>query len=287
MECLCADALRTIKKMGENMAEQNAVAPLVPADVDLRDFPFTPLFRSKLFNSEFHALATDTEWRCGVTLWLKSWDQIPSGTLPTDDVTLCRLAELGRDLKKWQRIKGGALRGWMLCSDGRLHHRVVAESVLEAWKRKLTQRAKTISARAALATKRAETGRIGTVQKNAARSVTDIGTDSVTDPVTDSVTDPVTDIGTDSVSNIVTESVTNSKWTVREETRVQEETFAGSNSSYEESNRYPYDESNRHYGDITTHGCLRTRAPNGCTKITPQLSDETIEFTRITGEVLP
>ena len=36
--------------------------------------------------------------RCGVagggTLWLKSWDQVPAGSLPDDDVDLCRLAEL-------------------------------------------------------------------------------------------------------------------------------------------------------------------------------------------------
>jgi hypothetical protein len=30
-------------------------APLVPEDVDLRDFPFTPIFRARLFGSAFHA----------------------------------------------------------------------------------------------------------------------------------------------------------------------------------------------------------------------------------------
>lgn len=108
-------------------------APLVSSEVDLRDYPFTPMFRARLFGSEFHAHANDTEWRAGVTLWLKSWDQVPAGTLPTDDISLCRLAELGRDLKKWRRIKPQALHGWFECSDGRLHHKVVAEGVLEAW----------------------------------------------------------------------------------------------------------------------------------------------------------
>lgn len=107
--------------------------PLVPADVDLRDFPFTPIFRARLFGSEFHANATDGEWRAGVTLWLKSWDQVPAGTLPTDDIALCRLAELGRDMKTWKKLKDRALRGWRECTDGRLHHAVVAAGVLEAW----------------------------------------------------------------------------------------------------------------------------------------------------------
>lgn len=110
--------------------------PLVPADVDLRGFPFTPIFRARLFGSSFHARATDAEWRVGVTLWLRSWDQVPSGTLPDDDIDLCRLAELGRDLKTWAKVRERALHGWIKCTDGRLHHPVVAEGVLEAWERR-------------------------------------------------------------------------------------------------------------------------------------------------------
>jgi hypothetical protein len=110
--------------------------PLVPPDVDLRDFPFTPIFRSRLFGSSFHARVTDAEWRAGVTLWLKSWDQVPAGTLPTDDIDLCRLAEFGRDRKSWSKVKQGAMHGWVECTDGRLHHRVVAEGVLEAWSKR-------------------------------------------------------------------------------------------------------------------------------------------------------
>lgn len=112
--------------------------PLVPHEVDLRDFPFTPIFRARLFGSAFHARSSDAEWRAGVTLWLKSWDQVPAGTLPTDDIDLCRLAELGRDLRAWAKVKKGALHGWVECSDGRLHHRVVAEGILEAWQKRRT-----------------------------------------------------------------------------------------------------------------------------------------------------
>ncbi len=115
-------------------------APLVPADVDLRDFPFMPVDIMRLFNREFHARSTDAEWRAGVTLWLKSYHQVPASSLPDDDVALARLAELGRDLKAWRKIKIGALRGWSLCSDGRLYHRTVAEKGLEGWIERLAQR---------------------------------------------------------------------------------------------------------------------------------------------------
>lgn len=135
----------------------NIPEPLVPADVDLRDFPFTPMFRSRLFGSSFHARTSDAGWRAGVTLWLKSWDQVPAGTLPDDDVDLCRLAELGRDLKFWRKIKAEALWGWMKCSDSRLHHHVVAEGVMEAWMGKLKRQWGTDCARIKKANQRNET----------------------------------------------------------------------------------------------------------------------------------
>ena len=119
--------------------------PLVPPEVDLRDFPFTPVFRARLFGSSFHARTNDAEWRAGVTLWLRSWDQVPAGSLPDEEVDLCRLAELGRDLKAWRRLQGGALRGWIKCSDGRLYHTVVAEGVLEAWERRTSAKRKGIA----------------------------------------------------------------------------------------------------------------------------------------------
>jgi hypothetical protein len=110
--------------------------PPIPLDCDLRDFPFTPIFRARLFGSTFHARRSDAEWRAGVTLWLKSWDQMPAGSLPTDDVELARLAEFARDIKGWRKVRQGALHGWIECSDGRLYHPVVTEGVLEAYTRR-------------------------------------------------------------------------------------------------------------------------------------------------------
>lgn len=115
-------------------------APLVPADVDLRDFAYMPMDIVRLLGSDFHAQSSDAEWRAGVTLWLRSYHQVPAGSLPDDEIALARLAELGRDVKSWRKIAPGALRGWTRCDDNRLYHRTVGEKVLEGWIEKLLQR---------------------------------------------------------------------------------------------------------------------------------------------------
>lgn len=122
-------------------------APLTPDDCDLRDFPFLPLDIVRLFNSEFHARSDDPVWRAGLTLWLKSFHQVPAASVPDDDVALARLAELGRDVKTWKKLREGALYGWIQCSDGRWYHPVVVEKALEAWNGKKAQRARTAKAR--------------------------------------------------------------------------------------------------------------------------------------------
>ncbi len=136
------------------MSKDQSPEPLTPPEGDLRDFSFTPMYRARLFGSAFHARANDGEWRAGVTLWLKSQDQVPAGSLPDDDVELCRLAELGRDTKTWKKLREGALRGWDRCSDGRLYHPVVAEITLKQWIQKLDQLKRTIKARLAALAKR-------------------------------------------------------------------------------------------------------------------------------------
>jgi hypothetical protein len=120
--------------------------PFTPPDCDLRDFAFMPIDIVRLLGSEFHARASDGAWRAGVTLWLRAWHQVPAGSLPDDDISLCRLAELGRDMRTWKKIKDDALRGWAKGSDGRLYHPTVSEKVAEAWDRKLRQRHRTFCA---------------------------------------------------------------------------------------------------------------------------------------------
>ena len=104
---------------------------MTPADCDLRDSRFMPLYAQALLNSDFNAMADDTAWRAGITLWLKAWHQVPAASLPDDDEALCALAGLGRDRDSWKRVRDKALRGWTRCADGRLYHPVMAEAALE------------------------------------------------------------------------------------------------------------------------------------------------------------
>jgi len=149
-------------------------APLTPPDCDLTDFA------SMFF--DVRRLLTSVTWieaaehpRLGhvlMCLWAESWHQRPAASLPNNDAVLARLAMC--DLKTWRRLRDLALKGWVLCDDGRLYHPTVAEKALEAWNRKESYRDRTAKARAAKeARKEAETA-----------------------PVTDSVTGPETDLST-------------------------------------------------------------------------------------------
>lgn len=121
--------------------------PLTPPDCDLRDFAFMPLDVVRLRDSDIAALSSGDEFRCAVLLWCASWHQLPAASLPDDDQILSQLAGFGRVVKEWKKVRSGALRGWIVCSDGRLYHPVVAEKAREAWRAKLVQRWKTECAR--------------------------------------------------------------------------------------------------------------------------------------------
>lgn len=116
-------------------------APLTPADCDLRDFAFMPLEVLRLRDSDLAAMEDAEAFRAAVISWCVAWHQVPAASLPDDDTALCRLLGYGRDVKGWQRTrKAGGLRGWLLCSDGRLYHPVVAEKAIASWAKKEAQR---------------------------------------------------------------------------------------------------------------------------------------------------
>jgi len=125
----------------------SAPAPLTPIDCDLRDFAFMPLDVVRLRDSDLAVTADADEFRCAVLLWCASWHQVPAASLPDDDKVLAQYAGYGRVVKEWQKVREGALRGWVKCTDGRLYHAVVAEKANEAWLAKLRQRLKTECAR--------------------------------------------------------------------------------------------------------------------------------------------
>ncbi len=113
--------------------------PLVPPEVDLRGYEFMPYYGDRLRDSNLNSRATDAEYRAAHNLWWSSWKQVPAASLPDDDVQLARLADLGRDLKTWKKVRAGALAGFVKCSDGRLYHRVLAPLAIEAWKFRSSQ----------------------------------------------------------------------------------------------------------------------------------------------------
>jgi len=104
--------------------------PMTPHDADLRGYPAMLLDVQRLRDSDIANESTGDEFRAAVLLWCASWHQLPAGSLPDSDRALCRLAGYGRDMDGWLQVRDGALRGWVLCDDGRLYHPVIAEKVM-------------------------------------------------------------------------------------------------------------------------------------------------------------
>lgn len=122
-----------------------APPPPVPQDLDLRDF--------KGMHFDLHRLRASKAWRMAkrepelafymMNLWMASWHEVPASSLENDDIDLCDTA--GCDPKRWPKIRDKVLRGFQICSDGKLYHPVVAEMALMAWESKKeaqTERAK-------------------------------------------------------------------------------------------------------------------------------------------------
>lgn len=105
--------------------------PPVPADADLRGFPFLPIDVTRLLTSETWIMSTGDEAKAAMTLWLASWQQVPAGSVPDNDRVLAHLSMAG---PMWPMVKEMALRGWYKCNDQRLYHPVVCEKVLSSLK---------------------------------------------------------------------------------------------------------------------------------------------------------
>lgn len=113
--------------------------PLVPAEVDLRDFQFMPLdvvrFRDCGLVSDFEA----EEALAAILLWSASWHQVPASSLPDSDKQLSKLAGYGKGVRDYLKIKAGSLHGFIKCSDGLWYHGVVAEKAAEGWNAKIKE----------------------------------------------------------------------------------------------------------------------------------------------------
>ena len=105
--------------------------PLTPPDTDIRAVPWFKLDMLKLGHSEFLHVASNEELGAAVKLWMFAIHQVPAGSLPNNEVVLAQAAGYDHRKKAWQRVRGMALYGWALCSDGRLYHQTVAMTVLD------------------------------------------------------------------------------------------------------------------------------------------------------------
>lgn len=103
--------------------------PLVPSDCDLRDMDGILLNVERLLASELMAISTGDEFKAAVSLWCRAWKQIPAASLPNDDRVLAQFSGAGT---KWRKVRENALRGFVLCSDGRLYHKTLAEDAIRA-----------------------------------------------------------------------------------------------------------------------------------------------------------
>ena len=114
--------------------------PLLPEDVDVRDFPDLPISVQRFRDSALVSTRSDAEIVAAVMLWLASFHQIPAASLPANDVEIAKLAGYGRALREFKRVRDGAMHGLIMCSDGRFWHPVVAEKAVVAWNKKLAER---------------------------------------------------------------------------------------------------------------------------------------------------
>lgn len=118
-------------------------APFTPFDCDLRGMPYMPLHGDRLFGSETWIAANAEAKVAALRLWWRSFaHEVPAASLPNNDTLLSDYAGYGVATKAWLKVKEQAMRGWVLCSDGRLYHKIVAEVALEAWDQRLRNRQK-------------------------------------------------------------------------------------------------------------------------------------------------
>ena len=110
------------------------ISPLVPCKCDLTSFPYLPIEVEKFLTSREWIAFNHVEKVAFINLLLKSWHEVPSASLPADDLLLMHFAGIGR---KWSKVKEKVLSEWVLASDSRYYHPYVAKKALEAWLVKL------------------------------------------------------------------------------------------------------------------------------------------------------
>ena len=76
------------------------IDPIVLAGLDLTSFDFMPVEWARLLASDTWLLSNDAEKVAAITLWGRSWAQVPAGSLPSDERLLASLSGAG---PRWKR----------------------------------------------------------------------------------------------------------------------------------------------------------------------------------------
>lgn len=89
----------------------------------------------KLMASELVALSSHEVIGAALLLWCRAWKQRPAASLPNDDNVIAAFARM--PLPRFKKLREQILRGFVLCSDGRLYHRTLSKEAEVAFAKKL------------------------------------------------------------------------------------------------------------------------------------------------------
>ena len=120
---------------GQDMTEQ-LPPPLVPAEVDCTDLDGFMLNAERLMASELVALSSHEVIGAALLLWCRAWKQRPAASLPNDEKVMAAFSRM--PLQRFRKLREEVLRGFVLCSDGRLYHSTLAKEAINAYERKVT-----------------------------------------------------------------------------------------------------------------------------------------------------
>lgn len=142
----------------------SAPPPLVPEDCDLAGMDSMMLDVGRLRKSRLTLVAKrrpELGW-ISVLLWGAAWNEAPAASIENDDDVLADRAMVSPE--RWAEIKDELMGPWVLCSNGRWYHPVVAEKANELWAGRLRKRHEMENGRAAKAWKAA--GKSGEAPKS-------------------------------------------------------------------------------------------------------------------------
>lgn len=107
--------------------------PLTPPDCDLRPFRDMPLDIGRFRASDLVTEEDPEAVLAAILIWGAAWHEVPAASVPDNDRWLAKAAGYGRAVDAWLKVRDGALRGFVKCSDGRLYNRTLAEKARAAW----------------------------------------------------------------------------------------------------------------------------------------------------------